>query len=344
MNIIDIKTSAILSSMGNETVEVTLDFGTTKSTASVPAGISAGQFEIKNAPVPHAIKEIENLKSKLLNVDLDQITLDQILVDHCQWGNASLPISAAFWKHGLKTKTYTRFPKLFLLLFEGGKHGNEEITIQEFTIIENSINEARSDFKLLKDKLDRLKIESLVGAEGGFSPVGFNNEKVLNVIKSNFPDKQIALDIASTFAHDELNWSQLLSTYNIVSVEDPYSEESWDKWSDFYNNFGQKVMVIGDDLTVTNRERLHKALNPKVINAVIIKPNQNGTITGTLETIKKARDNNLKIIVSHRGEETDDNWIVDFALEVESDFVKFGGMDRGERIAKYNRLRELGMN
>ena len=103
-------------------------------------------------------------------------------------------------------------------------------------------------------------------------------------------------------------------------------------------------MIIGDDLTVTNSKRLEKALNPKVINAIIIKPNQNGTITGTLNTVAKAQTNGLKIVVSHRGEETDDNWIVDFALEVRADFVKFGGMDRGERIAKYNRLRELGMD
>lgn len=344
MNIIDIKSKAILSSMGNETVEVTLDFGLVKSTASVPAGISAGNYEIKNVAVPQALIEIENIKHKLLNIDLDQDLLDSILIDHGLSGNASLPISAAFWKQSLKSKTYSKFPKLFLLLFEGGKHGNEEITMQEFTIIENFLTDATHDFKLLKNYLDNNNIESLVGAEGGFSPQGFDNNKVLEIIKNIFPNKQIALDIASTFAHDQLNWFSILDTYNITSIEDPYPEEEWEKWAEFYTKFGNKIMVIGDDLTVTNVTRLQKALNPQIINAIIIKPNQNGTISGTLKTVKEAQNNNLKIVVSHRGEETDDSWIVDFALEVEADFVKFGGMDRGERIAKYNRLRELGMN
>ena len=102
-------------------------------------------------------------------------------------------------------------------------------------------------------------------------------------------------------------------------------------------------MIVGDDLTVTNLERIDKAISLKAINAVVIKPNQNGTISGTIEAIEIARKGNLKIIVSHRGEETVDDWIVDFAIKTEADFVKFGGMDRGERIAKYNRLSELGM-
>lgn len=344
MNIIDIKTKAILSSMGNETVEVSMVFDDGQSTVSVPAGISAGNYEIKNLPVPQAINQINDIKPKLLNLDLNQEVLDSILINAGLAGNASLPLSAAFWKHHLKSRVYSKFPGLFLLLFEGGKHGNGDITMQEFTIIETSIKQAQTDFKLMKNHLERLNIESLVGAEGGFSPTNFDNNLVLENIKQVFPDSKLALDVASTFAHDHLNWTELLDTYNICSVEDPYPEEDWERWSDFYTKFGNRIMVIGDDLTVTNSDRLKKALNPKVINAIIIKPNQNGTISGALKVIEDAKINNLKIVVSHRGEETDDDWIVDFALEVQADFVKFGGMDRGERIAKYNRLRELGMD
>lgn len=343
MNIIDITSKAILSSMGNETVEVSLTFTDGITTASVPAGISAGQFEIQNLPVSQALAQIDALKNQILNRDLTQDTLDEILVTNNMAGNASLPISAAFWKHNLSSKIYTRFPKLFLLLFEGGKHGSNKISIQEFTIIEDSLATAVDDFKLLKKYLNDENIESLVGAEGGFSPQTFDNTQVLETIKQVFPNKTIALDVASTFAHDQIDWQQILEKYNIVSIEDPYSEEAWDKWADFYHKFGQKIMIIGDDLVVTNIKRLKQALDPQVVNAIIIKPNQNGTISGTLETVKFARENDLKIVVSHRGEETDDDWIVDFALEIEADFVKFGGMDRGERIAKYNRLRELGM-
>lgn len=344
MNIFDIKSRTILSSLGNETVEVTLDFLNGQSTVSVPAGISAGNYEIKNISVPEALRQIEAIKPMLINRDFCQEDLDSLLIKAQLAGNASLPISAAFWKYSLGNKTYSQFPKLFLLLFEGGKHGNGDISIQEFTIIESSLEEARTDFKLMKNHLERLNVESLVGAEGGFSPMNFDNTLVLENISHVFPKKTLALDVASTFAHEHLNWQVLLDTYHIGSIEDPYPEEDWDNWADFYSKFGKRIMVIGDDLTVTNSTRLKKALNPKVINAIIIKPNQNGTISGTLKTVKEARNNGLKIVVSHRGEETDDSWLVDFALEVQADFVKFGGMDRGERIAKYNRLRELGMN
>lgn len=329
--------------MGNETVEVTLFFSDGQSTASVPAGISAGQYEIQNVTVSDAITQIENIKNKLINIDFVQESLDKLLVEENLAGNASLPISAAFWKFDLKNKTYTKFPKLFLLLFEGGKHGNSSISIQEFAIIENRVEEAISNFKSLKDYLDKHNIESLVGAEGGFSPKGFDNSLVLETIKNVFPDKQIAIDIAATFANSGIDEQNLLANYNIASIEDPYPEDAWPDWVKFYKQFGNKILVVGDDLIVTNKNRLNMALNPQAVNAIIVKPNQNGTISGALEVARLAKENNLKVVVSHRGEETDDSWIVDFALEAQADFVKFGGMDRGERIAKYNRLRELGM-
>ncbi|MEK7164054.1 MAG: hypothetical protein AAB768_02845 [Patescibacteria group bacterium] len=343
MRIIDIRPKTILSSMGNETVEVTLFFSDGQSTASVPAGISAGQYEIQNVTVSDAITQIENIKNKLINIDFVQESLDKLLVEENLAGNASLPISAAFWKFDLKNKTYTKFPKLFLLLFEGGKHGNSSISIQEFAIIENRVEEAISNFKSLKDYLDKHNIESLVGAEGGFSPKGFDNSLVLETIKNVFPDKQIAIDIAATFANSGIDEQNLLANYNIASIEDPYPEDAWPDWVKFYKQFGNKILVVGDDLIVTNKNRLNMALNPQAVNAIIVKPNQNGTISGALEVARLAKENNLKVVVSHRGEETDDSWIVDFALEAQADFVKFGGMDRGERIAKYNRLRELGM-
>lgn len=343
MRIIDIKPKIILSSAGNETVEATLSFGDGQSTASVPAGISAGQFEIQNVSPQNAISQIENIKIKLINVDLAQESLDKILVEENLAGNASLPISAAFWKYSLKNRTYTKFPKLFLLLFEGGKHGNGSISIQEFAIIEDTIEQARKDFKFLKNYLDISGVESLVGAEGGFSPKGFDNSLVLETIKNLFPDKQIAIDIAATFANSGIDEQNLLANYNIASIEDPYPEDAWPDWTGFFKQYGEKILVVGDDLIVTNKNRLKMALNPQAVNAIIVKPNQNGTISGALEVARMARENNLKVIVSHRGEETDDSWIVDFALECQADFVKFGGMDRGERIAKYNRLRDLGM-
>jgi enolase len=182
-----------------------------------------------------------------------------------------------------------------------------------------------------------------VGAEGAFSPDGFNNIKVLEYLKGHFPERKLALDAAGTFAGENPDWQSLTQNYNLCSVEDPCSDDDWEGWKAFYDTFSEKILVVGDDLTVTNPERLKKALDPKVINAIIIKPNQNGTISGTLKTISAAKENGLRIIISHRGEETNDDWIADLAVEAGADYVKFGGISRGERIAKYNRLRELGM-
>lgn len=343
MRIIDIQPRSILSSAGNETVEVNLKAGNGKSsTASIPAGISTGRFEIKNLPVNEAILQINNFKNDLLNREFSQESLDKLLVEFDFAGNVALPISVAFWK--LQPLQKKNFPKLFLLLFEGGKHGNPNIGMQEFALLEETITEATVDFKRLSEYLKKQGLATTVGAEGAFSPENFDDIKVLDTLKEIFPHKKIAIDAANTFSKSEPDYETLLKNYNIVSLEDPFSEEAWSKWEAFYQKFGKQIMIVGDDLTVTNGKRLTMALNPPVINAIIIKPNQNGTISGALEVVRLAKEKGLKIIISHRGEETDDTWIVDFAVSVGADFVKFGGMDRGERIAKYNRLRELGMN
>ncbi|MBI3888079.1 hypothetical protein HY310_03365 [Candidatus Microgenomates bacterium] len=146
------------------------------------------------------------------------------------------------------------------------------------------------------------------------------------------PGRSIGVDMAECFGESNI-------PEGVVTVEDPFNDESWDKFT--LLTAQNKYLVIGDDLTTTNPKRIKKAIEQKAINGVVIKPNQIGTISQAIEAVKVARDGGLKIVVSHRGEETDDVWIVDFALEVEADYVKFGGMDRGERVAKYNRLIEL---
>lgn len=344
MKLADVEARKIISSMGSETVEVTVVTERDKFSAAVPAGISAGKYEVKNDTVEGALAQIAAIKPKIVGTDMSQAELDRILVEAGMAGNASLPISAAFWRASLgEVKTYNKFPKLFTLMFEGGKHGNPGITIQEFAVVEDTVEEAMQDFRKLRDYLESAGIETTVGAEGAFSPEGFDNLKTLDTISKVFADKKIALDVAGSFVMGGIDYKELKAKYNIASIEDPYSDEQWDEWKKFYDEFGQKIMVVGDDLTVTNSERIKRALAPQVVNAIIVKPNQNGTISGTLEAVKLAREYNLAIVVSHRAEETNDYWIADFALEVGADFVKFGGMDRGERIAKYNRLRDRGM-
>jgi enolase len=348
MKIKSIIQSKHLASLANETIGVTIELENGKNAqALVPAGISAGKYETKIVTADEAMNQIENIKDTLLENDWTQKTLDERLMDFGLGGNTSLAISAAFWKAISRIVApikHLKFPKLMVLLFEGGKHGNPQITLQEFMIIEESINTAISDFKMMRAYLEKNGLQSTVGAEGGFSPVGFNNQIVLETINKVFPQKEIAIDAAASFEEGQVpNYDAFLKTYNIKSIEDPFSDEEWEEWIAFCKKAGQKIMIVGDDLTTTNPERLQKAIDFKAINAVIIKPNQNGTITGTLEAVELARKNGLKVVVSHRGEETVDDWIVDFALNINADYVKFGGMNRGERIVKYNRLLELGM-
>lgn len=347
MKIKEIKGIKQLSSMGNETIKVKLNLeGSFISTITVPAGISAGKYEAKNVSADEALSQIENIRDTILNEEWDQERLDEKLLTLNLGGNTSIAISAAFWKavNIVSTNpTFDYFPKLLMLLFEGGKHGNPTITMQEFLLIEESLEQAISDYRKMRNYLKDKGIETTVGAEGGFSPLNFTNDLTLEIIKENFPENRLGLDAAGSFRDEEENFDSLLDEFKVIYLEDPYSDEDWSKWSEILKKYENEKLIVGDDLTVTSPQRIKHAALEKAINAVIIKPNQNGTITGTLQAVNTARENGIKIIVSHRGEETDDSWLVDFALSVKADFVKFGGMNRGERIAKYNRLLELGM-
>ncbi len=336
----------ILASLGDETVEARVELADARSaSASVPAGISAGKSEVKKVPADEAIREIGEMGKSCEGKDWTQEGLDREISARDYGGNATLAVSAALWKAlNLETPPAGKFPKLMVLMFEGGKHGNANITIQEFLVVEDSLEEARRDFFRVRKYLEEQNAETTVGAEGGFSPLSYTNEQALETIKKVLPGKSIALDVAGTFKQGQaLDYGLLLSKFPIVSLEDPYGDEDWEKWAEFTKTHGQKILVVGDDLVTTNRERIEKASLLSAVNAVIIKPNQIGTITATLEAVTTARKAGLKIIVSHRGEETDDDWIADLAVAVKADYVKFGGMDRGERIAKYNRLAQLGM-
>lgn len=344
MIIKEITARKILASMGNETIEVTLKLETGVFTAAVPAGISAGKYEIKKSPVDQALLEISKINVLCQGRNWDQEALDHEISHYGFGGNSTLAVSAAFFKSQISQKWSAKFPKLMVLAFEGGEHGNKNISIQEFLLIESSLDQAQRDFQNLRRYLQTQKIETTVGAEGGFSPTSLTNDKVLDILTTLFPDKKIGLDVAGSFiSGQDLKLSELLTTYNLGSIEDPFTDESWSQWSAFTKLNEGKILIVGDDLTASNPLRIKEAIDRGAITAVVIKPNQIGTISQALQAARLAHDAGLKVIVSHRGEETDDTWIVDFALEADADYVKFGGLDRGERVAKYNRLAELGM-
>ncbi len=327
----------IIASQGDETIQATLEFdGYPAVSASVPAGISAGKYEVAKVTPDEAISQIGQIDQICSGKDWTQKSLDTEISSHNFGGNTTLAVSAAFYKATFKFQISNfKFPRLMLLLFEGGLHGNSGIAAQEFLLIEETIAQAKTDYAKLKQHLADSHVETLVGAEGGFSPAGFDNTTVLALVKQLFPSQPLAVDVAGSFNQENLDLAGLFA------VEDPYDDESWDKFAQLTAS-GQ-LLVIGDDLTVTNPERIKKALELKAVGGVVVKPNQIGTISQAKEAVKIAKDGGLKVVVSHRGDDTDDTWIADFAVDVAADFVKFGGMERGERIAKYNRLTELGM-
>ena len=133
----------------------------------------------------------------------------------------------------------------------------------------------------------------------------------------------------------------LVKDYGLLGIEDPLEQEDWSGWTELSHNLPSSVMVIGDDLITTNAKRLQKAIDNKSCNAVIVKPTQAGTVTETVELMKLAVANNITTIASHRSGETNDFFIADFAVGMGANYAKFGAPDRGERVAKYNRLLEI---
>ncbi len=236
-------------------------------------------------------------------------------------------------------------------------------------------------YQALKKILLEKKLSTNVGDEGGFAPALTRNIDALDLIveaikqagytpgRSNLPaDRQvaIALDVAAselklgdnyefkkglpsgnenkqvlTSAELINSYEELVAKYPIISIEDGLSEDDWKGWQELTARLGNKINIVGDDLFVTNLDRLHKGIDKKVANAIIIKPNQIGTLTETLAVIKLAQSANYKIIVSHRSGETEDTTIADLAVGVSAEFIKSGAPARSERLAKYNRLLEI---
>lgn len=255
-------------------------------------------------------------------------------------------------------------------IINGGAHAVNNLDIQEFMIVPHQetmkerIRAASEIFHTLKKLLTNANYTVGVGDEGGFAPNLKNNKEALDFIvkaitDSNYiPGKDIgiALDVAaSEFYNEETNtykldgkditsdelisyYNELLETYPIVSIEDPFYENDWESLTKFTNLVGNKIMIVGDDFFVTNKIYLQKGIDLKAGNAIIIKANQIGTITETLETVKLAKANNYHTIISHRSGETEDTFIAELAVGLDAKYIKTGSMSRGERICKYNEL------
>ncbi|MFH0987334.1 MAG: phosphopyruvate hydratase [Patescibacteria group bacterium] len=277
-------------------------------------------------------------------------------------------VSRIFFKD---KKKISRLPLPSVLLIEGALHGGNDLQFQEFMIIpqlkeiEENIRSAAEIYHTLKTILKEKygATATNVGLEGGFAPPLNKAEKALDVImaaikKSNYlSEVKIAIDVAaSTFFQKNsykfenkfftgsglLNYySEISKNYPVASIEDPYFEEDWENFKLITQKLKNKVTIFGDDLLATNPERIKRAAKLNACNGLILKPDQIGTVTEAIEAARLARQNKWKIMVSHRGGDTCDSFIADFAVGIEADFTKFGAPSRGERVARYNRLLEI---
>jgi enolase len=262
-------------------------------------------------------------------------------------------------------------PVPLMNVVNGGKHADNPLDIQEFMLapvgvsFSESLRMGSEIFQHLKKILASKKLATSVGDEGGFAPQIGSNREVLDLLleatrKAGYKageDVLFALDVASTelfkggryalstedgkkteVTEIILYYQQLCEDYPIVSIEDGLAEEDWVGWGNLTRTLGKKVQLVGDDLFVTNPERLRRGVKEKAANAVLIKVNQIGTLTESLEANRIAREAGYRNVISHRSGETEDTTIADIAVGCDAGQIKTGSLSRSERLAKYNRL------
>ena len=267
----------------------------------------------------------------------------------------------------------TTLPVPMMNILNGGAHADNKLDFQEFMIIpqRDTIHErvrvGSEVFHALKSVLNERKLSTGVGDEGGFAPDLESNTEGFELImeaikKAGYEpgiDVKLAIDVAASefysdgkynlvgegrsLTTDELIefYKELVSKYPIISIEDPVDENDWEGFAKITEELGNKVQLVGDDLFVTNKECLQKGIDLKAGNAILLKVNQIGTITETLETIKLAKENGYKTIISHRSGETEDTTIADLAVGLDLGQIKTGSMSRTDRICKYNQLMRI---
>ena len=329
--------------------------------------------EDKNYLGKSVFKAVENINGPIAktlnNIDINnQTKIDKTLIDldgteqkKKLGANAILAVSIAssklaaiekntpLFKHLGNSKS-TQLPIPLLNIINGGVHAKNNLEIQEFMIRPEkvkSFSEAMRRSFLIIQNLKGMLDTTNVGDEGGFAPNLQNTEEAIKLIiqaieKSGFnpgEDISICLDVAA----NELNeaktidyYSELIKKYPITSIEDPFAEDDWESWKKLTKI--TDIQIVGDDLFATNIKRLKRGIEEKSANAILIKLNQIGTVSETLEAIDLAQKNDFKTIISHRSGDTEDTFIADLAVATNSSQIKTGSLARSERVAKYNRL------
>tara|TARA_X000001036_G_scaffold260240_1_gene241977 strand:- start:483 stop:1769 length:1287 start_codon:yes stop_codon:yes gene_type:complete len=283
---------------------------------------------------------------------------------------AANSLNLPLWKYIGGMRAYT-LPVPMMNIINGGAHANNGLDFQEcmimpigFSKFSDALRSGTEIFLNLKKILTQKGFSTSVGDEGGFAPNINNLEEALTYIsesveKSGYKLGEeifISIDAAASelfkdnfytlkgenkkYSSDELVifWENICNKFPIVSIEDPFDENDWDGFKELTKRIGKKVQIVGDDLFVTNKERLLKGIKNNSANAILIKLNQIGTLSETLETIELAKDSNFGVIVSHRSGETEDVFISDLSVALNAGQIKTGSLSRSDRTAKYNQL------
>ena len=366
----------ILDSRGDPTIEVELATDKRNVISSVPSGKSVGSHEaveLRDQDPSRfggmgVLKAIESVNSKiapvLVNQNIEnQKAIDNLLLQLDQTphksklgANAILGVSMAVCKataqaagkplyyyiSQISANNNLKIPFPMFKFIDGAKHAGNNLEIQEYMAVlkEERFSESyRKSSEMIHRLKSTLKDKGFgigVGDEGGFAPMIPSDKDALDLMMS-LEDVKIALDMAGVVP-EKLPIETIISQYPIVSLEDPAGEDDFFNWANLTQKYSDKIMLVGDDVFATNSERLNKGFELHLANAVLVKPNQIGTVTEAVEFVGLAQKNNYKVVVSHRSGETEDTFIADFAVGVGADYVKFGAPIRGERVCKYNRL------
>ncbi len=400
----------ILDSRGNPTVEamVVLEDGSS-AVASVPSGASTGTheaWELRDGGKRYGglgvLKAVKNVNIKIASVLINQDACDQRKIDSLMrdldgtknksklGANAILAVSLAVARassisaqvplyeylrtvFGLKYKNF-RMPFPTMNIINGGLHGQNGLSIQEFMIVPQQKSLAErvrvgcEVFHALKGILKKKGLGVGVGDEGGFAPQlkNNNNEEAVKLIIQAIvsagyqPGKEVklAMDMAASEFYKNGKYyfdtgkaisaqaliqivKKWVKKYPFVSVEDPLAEDDWKHWALLTKDLGKILPLVGDDLFVTNVQRLQQGIDAKVANAILIKVNQIGSLSETVDAILLAQKNGYAVSVSHRSGETGDTFIADLAVAVNAEFIKTGSLSRSERVEKYNRLMKI---
>lgn len=277
--------------------------------------------------------------------------------------------------YGVSPARYT-LPTPCFNVFNGGRHADTNLDFQEFMIIptlntsfKEKVRMGSEIFHTLGEILKKAGYDTDVGNEGGYAPDISSSIQAIElimaaIIKAGYKsgkEVNLGIDVGSSqlynqadgryvfkldhasYATDTLSglYYEWFRKYPIIYIEDGLAEDDWVGWQKLNKDLGDKLMLVGDDLFVTNLERLRKGLKENAANSILIKPNQVGTLSETVACVKLAKKHNYKVIVSHRSGETTDDFIADLAVAVQADYIKAGSLSRGERVVKYNRLMEI---